>query len=183
MECGVVAEHYETPYLHPDIGTHPPGMALPRTAWVRNYRFCTVVGRFRSCLHKWGMAPSMDCVCGTEEQTVEHAVLHCPNNRPPYGMPWPDGSGWRDNRMTAQHLPWDLVQPSSRLNNSFKRWRRSSIIFPLCKNEHTTVGCCHVVCSGCCHTITCKRRWLFAYVDCLPDFRYWQKKLAQFLHQ
>ena len=35
MECGVVGEHYETPYFPPNIGTHLPGMTLPRTAWVR----------------------------------------------------------------------------------------------------------------------------------------------------
>ena len=30
---------------------------------------------------------------------------------------WPDGSGRWDNRMAAQHLPRDLVRPSSGLNN------------------------------------------------------------------
>jgi len=39
----------------PDIGTHPPGMALPRTVGVRLNRLFNSVGRFRSCLHKWGM--------------------------------------------------------------------------------------------------------------------------------
>jgi len=34
---------------------------------------------------------------------------------------WPDGSGRWDNWMAAQHLPRDLVGPSSGFNNSFKR--------------------------------------------------------------
>jgi len=36
----------------------------------------------------------------------------------PSTFPWstrPDGSGWRNNRMAAQHLPWDLVLLSSGL--------------------------------------------------------------------
>jgi len=41
----------------PGIGTHPPGMTLPRTAWVRLNRLRTGIGRFRSCLHKWGYNP------------------------------------------------------------------------------------------------------------------------------
>jgi len=36
MERGVIGEHHETPYTYiPDIGTHPPGVALPNTAWFR----------------------------------------------------------------------------------------------------------------------------------------------------
>ena len=57
----------------PDTGTHPPsGMTLPRRAWVRLSRLRTGVGRFRSCLYKWGMASSAACECGAEEQTVDH---------------------------------------------------------------------------------------------------------------
>jgi len=38
----------------PDIGAHPPGLSLPRTAWVRLNRLRTGIGRLRSCLYKWG---------------------------------------------------------------------------------------------------------------------------------
>jgi len=69
----------------PDIGTHPPGMALPRTTWVRINRLRTVVRRFYSCLYKLGMTPSAACECGEEEQIVDHVVLQCPIHRPPYG--------------------------------------------------------------------------------------------------
>ena len=70
-----------------DTGTHPPGMTLPRIAWVRLKCLCTGDGRFRSCLYKWGMASSAACECGTEEQTVDHVVLHqCLTNRPLHGL-------------------------------------------------------------------------------------------------
>ena len=65
---------------------HPPGMTLPRRAWVRLNRLRTCVGRFRSCLYKWGMASSAACECGAEEQTVDHVVLQCPIHRPPHGL-------------------------------------------------------------------------------------------------
>jgi len=71
----------------PDTGTHPPGMALPRTAWVhRLNRLRTGVGTFPSCLHKWGIAPSAACECGAEEQTFDHVVLECLIHRPPLGL-------------------------------------------------------------------------------------------------
>ena len=64
----------------------PPGMTLPRRAWVRHNSLRTGVGRFRSCLYKWGMASSAACKYGAEEQTVDHAVLQCPIHRPPHGL-------------------------------------------------------------------------------------------------
>ena len=71
--------------LIPDTGTHPPGITLPRRAWVRLNSLRTGVGRFRSCLYKWVMASSAACECGAE-QTVDHVVLHCPIHRPPHGL-------------------------------------------------------------------------------------------------
>ena len=62
----------------PDTGAHTLGMTLPRRAWVRLNRLRTGVGRFCSCLYKWGMASSADCECGAEEQTVDHVVLQYP---------------------------------------------------------------------------------------------------------
>jgi len=57
-------------------------MTLPRRAWIRLNRLRTGVGRFLSCLYKWGMASSTACECGAEEQTVDHVVLQCPIHRP-----------------------------------------------------------------------------------------------------
>jgi len=42
-----------------NTSTHPPGMTLSRTAWVRLDCLHTGVGRFRSCLHKWDTASSV----------------------------------------------------------------------------------------------------------------------------
>jgi len=70
----------------PDTGTHLLGMTLARRAWVRLNRFRTGVGRFCSCLYKWGMASSAACECGAEEQTVDHVALQCPTHRPPHGL-------------------------------------------------------------------------------------------------
>jgi len=65
---------------------HPPGMTLPRRAWVRFNHLRTGVGRFHSCLYKWGMASSPVCECSAEEQTVDHVDLQCPIHRPPHGL-------------------------------------------------------------------------------------------------
>jgi len=46
---------------HLDIGTHPLGMALLRTARFRLDRLHIRLGRFRYCLHKWIMALSAAC--------------------------------------------------------------------------------------------------------------------------
>ena len=112
LEWGVVGQHYETPYFHPrhQASTYPPGMTFPRTAWVRLNRLRTGVERFRSCLHKWGMASSAACERGAEEQTVDRIVPQCTIHRPPQG-PRSDGSEWWDIWMAAQHLPQDLVRP------------------------------------------------------------------------
>jgi len=82
MECGMVGEHYKAPHFHPPHW-HPPSRNGPaKTAWLNRLR--TSVGRFLSCLHKWGMAPSVACECGVE-QTVGHVILHFPIYRPPHG--------------------------------------------------------------------------------------------------
>jgi len=44
------------------------------------------VGNDRACLHKWGMAPSVACECGAEEQTVDHVVSLCPIHQLPHGL-------------------------------------------------------------------------------------------------
>jgi len=49
-------------------------MTLQRRAWARLNRLRTGVGRFRSCLYKWGMTSSAAYECGAEEQTVDPVV-------------------------------------------------------------------------------------------------------------
>ena len=69
----------------PETGARPVGMGLPRAAWVRLNRLWTVVGRFHSPMHKWGLAPSPNCECGASEQTADHVLTACPIHRAPHG--------------------------------------------------------------------------------------------------
>jgi len=84
VECGVGGQPYKTPHFHP---WHPtPRVTLSRRAWVRRNCLRTGVGRFCSCLYKWGMISSAARECGKEEQTVDHVVLQWPIHRPPYEL-------------------------------------------------------------------------------------------------
>ena len=68
-----------------DTGARPVGMGLPRVAWVKLNRLRTSVGRFHSSMHKWGLAPSPNCECGTSEQTADHVLTACLIHRAPHG--------------------------------------------------------------------------------------------------
>jgi len=77
----------------PDTGTKSPEWpSQERRAWVQLNRLRTSVGRFRSCLYKWGMASSAAYECGTE-QTVDHVVLQLSNPSTSLQTARPDGSG------------------------------------------------------------------------------------------
>ena len=69
----------------PETGARPVGMGLPRVAWVKLNRLRTGVGRFHSSMHKWGLAPSPNCECGTSDQTADHVLTACPIHRAPHG--------------------------------------------------------------------------------------------------
>ena len=104
-----------------DTGT--PRNGSPRTAWVRLNRLRTGVGRFRSCLYKWGMAPSAACEC-CAEQTAGHVVLQCPIHRLSHGLH--DLTALDDEAMdwllnTCPKIWYGLAVGS---NNSLKRRRR-----------------------------------------------------------
>ena len=70
----------------PNVRFPPAGIDLPRPAWVRLNRLRTGVGRFRSSMHKWGLASSASCECGAEEQTADHVILECPIYQAPNGI-------------------------------------------------------------------------------------------------
>ena len=59
---------------------------LTRSAWVRLNRLRTGTGRFRSNMHRWGLAPSAACECGAEEQNADHLITKCPIFKAPNGM-------------------------------------------------------------------------------------------------
>ena len=69
----------------PETSARPVGMGLPRAAWVKLNRLRTGVGRFHSSMHKWGLAPSLNCECGASEQTADHVLTACPIHRAPHG--------------------------------------------------------------------------------------------------
>ena len=69
----------------PGTSARPVGMGLPRVAWVKLNRLRTGVGRFHLSMHKWGLAPSPNCECGTSEQTADHVLTACLIHRAPHG--------------------------------------------------------------------------------------------------
>jgi len=66
--------------------TPAPPQNDPSKKWVRLNRLRTDIGRFRSCMYKWGMASSAACECGAEEQTADHVVFQRPIHRLPYEL-------------------------------------------------------------------------------------------------
>ena len=67
-----------------ETGARPIGMGLPRVAWVELNRLRTGVGRFHLSMHKWGLAPSLNCNCGTSEQIADHVLTAFPIHRAPH---------------------------------------------------------------------------------------------------
>ena len=70
----------------PRVSTRPIVMSLTRTAWIKFNRLRTGVGRFGWSMHKWVLASSAKCECGTSEQTADHIILICPTHRAPRGI-------------------------------------------------------------------------------------------------
>ena len=69
----------------PETSARPVGMGLFRAAWVKLNRLWTGVGRFHSSMHKWDLAPSLNCECGASEQTTDHVLTACLIHRAPHG--------------------------------------------------------------------------------------------------
>ena len=121
MECGVDGQPHKAPYFH-QRHRHPPewssqeelGSGLTASAPVSNVSAS-------ACTNGYGL------LCGL---WLRRRRTNCRPRCPPMSNPststwtaWPDGSGRWDNRMAAQHLPRDLVSPSSGFNNWLERRR------------------------------------------------------------
>ena len=134
----------------PGIDTHPPGMALPRTAWVRLNRFRTGVGRFRSCLHKW-VWPLLQLV--SVRQNRPFTMWSCNVQSIDLPMAW---RFWMAKQSkAAQHLPRDPCGLEVGWKNSLKRWQRSNLkriskmlTFPIGWNFADDYGRKHSVCDS-----------------------------------
>ena len=66
-------------------GSRPIWMGLPRAAWVKLNGLRIGVKRFHLFMHKWGLAPSLNCECGASDQTADHVLTACPIHRAPHG--------------------------------------------------------------------------------------------------
>ena len=53
-------------FVH-ETGARLVEMGLPRIAWVKLNCLQADIGQFRSSMHKWGLAPSLNNKCGTSE--------------------------------------------------------------------------------------------------------------------
>jgi len=94
---------------------------LARTAWFRLNHLRASVGRFYCCLYKWGTASSAAC----EWRRTNCRPCCSPMSNPTTSwIARPDASGRWDNRMAAQHLPRDLVRPSSSQTNWLKKTKQ-----------------------------------------------------------
>ena len=89
----------------PDIGTQPPRMALPRTAWVRFSRLGTGVVRSRSCLFKFPVAPSAALWVWCRRTNRWPCCHSLSNPSTSLWSAWPDPPGWWNNRIAAQQYP------------------------------------------------------------------------------
>ena len=93
--------------------THPPEITLPRTAWVQLNRLCTSARRFPFFFAQMGYG--LLCGLWVWRRRSNHRTCCLPMSNPS-PSPWiarPDGSGWWDNQLAAQHLSRDLVRRSS----------------------------------------------------------------------
>jgi len=121
MEGGVVGQSYETLYFHPQH-PHPPSRndspknsvdpAYPPAHRCRTLLLLLAQMKFGLLRGLWVWL-----------RRTNRRPCCPPMSNPPISS-WtarPDGSGRWDNRMAAQHLPRDLVRPSSGLKNWLKR--------------------------------------------------------------
>jgi len=123
MECGVNGQTYKAPHFHPrHRGTHPPewpsqeepGSGVTVSALVSDVSASACTNGVWSPL--WPVSVA--------QKNKRRSC--CPSMSNPSTSLWTariDGSGRWDNRTAAQHLPRDLVQQSSGVKNSLKRWR------------------------------------------------------------
>ena len=126
MECALDGQPYKTPRFQ-TRHRHPPndppkkslGQAQPPPHRCRTFSLLLLQMRYGLL---WGL--------WVWRRRTNRRPCCSPMSNPstsPWTV-WPNGSGRWNNRMAAQHLPRDLVRPSSGLNNSLKRRRRLHLL-------------------------------------------------------
>ena len=148
MEGGVVGQPCETPYFQP-WHRHPlswndlPKNSVGPPQQTLHY---TGVRHSRSWSHKWSVAASAACECDAEDQTVNHAVLQCPIHRPPHGLHGLTVLDYETIRLAVDHLPRDLVRPSSGLQELAQTMMMKQLVLACCRHSHLNKPCCAVFC-------------------------------------
>jgi len=133
---GVIAPHktYESNFIHHDFVQFGKQYSRRDCTGVLLNRLRTGVWRFRSCLHKWGMAPFALCECGAVHRPPHGGEWGSPStsscecgavHRPPHD--WTAWRFWMTRPSNGcQHLPPDLVRPSSELKELLIRWKHQN---------------------------------------------------------
>jgi len=93
----------------PDTGTHTHGVTLPRTALTPSAPMSVVSAPV--CTN--GVLPPLRPVSVAQKNKPSTMLSSMSNPSTSSWTARPDGSGRWDHRMAAQHLPRDLVRPSS----------------------------------------------------------------------
>ena len=118
MECGAGRQPTDSAHHPPPLWNDPP-----KKSWV--WLNCLLAGVRRFPLLLVQMRYGLHSGLWVWRRRTNHRPC-CPPVSNPWTSSWtarPDGSARWDYRMAAQHLPRDLVRPSSGLKNSLERWR------------------------------------------------------------
>jgi len=120
-------------------------MALPRTTWAR--LSASPMSDVSARAYTTGYGP----LCGLwvwrrgTDRWPSCASLSNPSAS--LWNAWPDGPGWRNNRMAAQHLSRDLLRPSSGLQELAQTMKkkkiRRTLLTPIGMMSPSPWGCQH----------------------------------------
>jgi len=143
IEWECTASPIETPICTRSSTTQ--SIHLTTTTYVG--RFGRIADRhFRSWWRKWSVAASAACECDAEDQTVNYVVLHCPIHRPPHGLHGLTVLDYETIRLAVDHLPRDLVRPSSGLQELAQTMMMKQLVLACCRHSHLNKPCCAVFC-------------------------------------
>jgi len=115
---------------------HPPGMALPKEQRGSGSIASAPVSHVSAPAYANGVWPPLCLVSVAQKiKLLTIVVFQCPFHPPPHGAQ-PDGSGWWDNRFAAQHLPWDIVRPSSGLKELTQMIMMKQLVLACCRHSN-----------------------------------------------